>query len=149
MTEGSGGRPIRFAVRSLGWVEIAEEDLTPERSSKAVNRCIVDLSVGRRDVLDVVGCWGDVSMPFFPAVQSPSSSLFFPFIPRVLSIIFPSFLLSQARVQLASFFSPVVTYFCLNGFAVYKSFTCVPFALISFLVSSRACFGVLHFTRFF
>ncbi|KAG7165513.1 Fe65-like [Homarus americanus] len=59
ITEGSGGRPIRFAVRSLGWVEIAEEDLTPERSSKAVNRCIVDLSVGRRDVLDVVGCWGD------------------------------------------------------------------------------------------
>ncbi|KAK8402951.1 hypothetical protein O3P69_000895 [Scylla paramamosain] len=59
VTEGSGGRPIRFAVRSLGWVEIAEEDLTPERSSKAVNRCIVDLSVGRRDVLDVVGCWGD------------------------------------------------------------------------------------------
>lgn len=57
--ECSGGRPIRFAVRSLGWVEIAEEDLTPERSSKAVNRCIVDLSVGRRDVLDVVGCWGD------------------------------------------------------------------------------------------
>ncbi|CAL4071158.1 unnamed protein product, partial [Meganyctiphanes norvegica] len=58
-SECSGGRPIRFAVRSLGWVEIAEEDLTPERSSKAVNRCIVDLSVGRRDVLDVVGCWGD------------------------------------------------------------------------------------------
>ncbi|KAK3891979.1 hypothetical protein Pcinc_004147, partial [Petrolisthes cinctipes] len=59
ISEGSNGRPIRFAVRSLGWVEIAEEDLTPERSSKAVNRCIVDLSVGRRDVLDVVGCWGD------------------------------------------------------------------------------------------
>ncbi|XP_076033208.1 protein Fe65 homolog [Oratosquilla oratoria] len=58
LTEG-GVRPIRFAVRSLGWVEIAEEDLTPERSSKAVNRCIVDLSVGRRDVLDVVGRWGD------------------------------------------------------------------------------------------
>lgn len=43
-------------------MEIAEEDLTPERSSKAVNRCIVDLSVGRRDVLDVVGCWGDVGV---------------------------------------------------------------------------------------
>lgn len=64
ISEGSNGRPIRFAVRSLGWVEIAEEDLTPERSSKAVNRCIVDLSVGRRDVLDVVGCWGDVSPTF-------------------------------------------------------------------------------------
>lgn len=54
-------RPIRFAVRSLGWVEIAEEDLTPERSSKAVNKCIVDLSVGKNDLLDVVGRWGDVS----------------------------------------------------------------------------------------
>ncbi|KAK9693438.1 Phosphotyrosine interaction domain (PTB/PID) [Popillia japonica] len=52
-------RPIRFAVRSLGWVEIAEEDLTPERSSKAVNKCIVDLSLGRNDLLDVVGRWGD------------------------------------------------------------------------------------------
>lgn len=54
-------RPIRFAVRSLGWVEIAEADLTPERSSKAVNKCIVDLSMGRKDILDVVGRWGDVS----------------------------------------------------------------------------------------
>lgn len=48
-------------MRSLGWVEIAEDDLTPERSSKAVNRCIVDLSLGRNDLLDVVGRWGDVS----------------------------------------------------------------------------------------
>ena len=48
-------------MRSLGWVEIAEEDLTPERSSKAVNKCIVDLSFGRFDLLDVVGRWGDVS----------------------------------------------------------------------------------------
>lgn len=54
-------KPIRFAVRSLGWTEIAEEDLTPERSSKAVNKCIVDLSLGRNDLLDVVGRWGDVS----------------------------------------------------------------------------------------
>ncbi|XP_046748709.1 protein Fe65 homolog isoform X4 [Diprion similis] len=55
----SRDRPIRFAVRSLGWVEVAEEDLTPERSSKAVNKCIVDLSLGRNDLLDVVGRWGD------------------------------------------------------------------------------------------
>ncbi|KAG5672777.1 hypothetical protein PVAND_002871 [Polypedilum vanderplanki] len=52
-------KPIRFAVRSLGWVEIAEEDLTPERSSKAVNKCILDLSFGKNDLLDVVGRWGD------------------------------------------------------------------------------------------
>lgn len=51
-------------MRSLGWVEIAEEDLTPERSSKAVNKCIVDLSLGRNDLLDVVGRWGDVSAVF-------------------------------------------------------------------------------------
>ncbi|XP_074650939.1 amyloid beta precursor protein binding family B member 1-like isoform X2 [Tubulanus polymorphus] len=50
---------IRFAVRSLGWVKIAEEDLTSERSSKAVNKCIVDLSLGRNDINDVVGRWGD------------------------------------------------------------------------------------------
>ncbi|CAO1424570.1 unnamed protein product [Diamesa serratosioi] len=52
-------KPIRFAVRSLGWVEIAEEDLTPERSSKAVNKCILNLSCGKNDLLDVVGRWGD------------------------------------------------------------------------------------------
>ncbi|XP_008480579.1 protein Fe65 homolog, partial [Diaphorina citri] len=50
---------IRFAVRSLGWVEISEHDLTPERSSKAVNKCIVDLSLGRNDLMDNVGRWGD------------------------------------------------------------------------------------------
>ena len=59
---GASSAPIRFAVRSLGWVEIAEEDLTPERSSKAVNKCIVDLSLGRNDINDVVGRWGDVSV---------------------------------------------------------------------------------------
>ncbi|XP_050416196.1 protein Fe65 homolog isoform X1 [Patella vulgata] len=55
----TGEKPIRYAVRSLGWVSIAEEDLTPERSSKAVNKCIVDLSLGRNDINDVVGRWGD------------------------------------------------------------------------------------------
>jgi amyloid beta A4 precursor protein-binding family B member 2 len=57
-------KPIRFSVRSLGWVEIAEEDLTPERSSKAVNKCILDLSFGKNDLLDVIGRWGDVSARF-------------------------------------------------------------------------------------
>ncbi|CAH1777420.1 unnamed protein product [Owenia fusiformis] len=52
-------KKIRFAVRSLGWVRIAEEDLTPDKSSKAVNKCIVDLSLGRNDINDVVGRWGD------------------------------------------------------------------------------------------
>ncbi|XP_014675411.1 PREDICTED: protein Fe65 homolog [Priapulus caudatus] len=60
--EGEGSPPprqVRFAVQSLGWVEISEDDLTPERSSKAVSRCIVDLSLGRNVALDVVGRWGD------------------------------------------------------------------------------------------
>ena len=62
-----------FAVQSLGWVEIAEEDLTRERSSKAVNKCIVDLSRGaRRDFNDAVGCWGDVRHS-----GAPSKPLFF------------------------------------------------------------------------
>lgn len=51
--------PMRFAVRSLGWVQISEEDLTPERSSKSVNKCIVGLSLGKNDLNDVVGRWGD------------------------------------------------------------------------------------------
>ena len=48
----------RFYVRSLGWVKIDEEDLTPERSSKAVNKCINDLSKGIKDINDVVARWG-------------------------------------------------------------------------------------------
>ncbi|KHJ43073.1 phosphotyrosine interaction domain protein [Trichuris suis] len=51
--------PVRFAVRSLGWIEIAEENLTPERSSRAVNRAIVDLSTGRNDYMENVAKWGD------------------------------------------------------------------------------------------
>jgi len=57
--------PIRFAVRSLGWVPIAEEQLTQENSSRAVNQCIVSLSSGLRDINDVVGKWGDVSFVLF------------------------------------------------------------------------------------
>ncbi|XP_064481405.1 protein Fe65 homolog [Ornithodoros turicata] len=64
---GAGTMPLRFAVRSLGWAEVPEEDLTPERSSRAVNRCIVDLSQGRvrgaqgnqGGILDGVGRWGE------------------------------------------------------------------------------------------
>lgn len=57
--ENSSEKPVRYAVSSLGWVPIAEEDLTPERSNKAVNKCIMDLTLGRNDVNDVVGRWGD------------------------------------------------------------------------------------------
>lgn len=66
-------------MRSLGWVEIAEEDLTPERSSKAVNKCIVDLSLGRNDLLDVVGRWGDVCSNSFQYFQFENDKLFIQF----------------------------------------------------------------------
>jgi len=60
-TDITSSYPIRFAVRSLGWVPIAEDQLTQENSSRAVNQCIISLSSGHRDINDVVGKWGDVS----------------------------------------------------------------------------------------
>lgn len=50
-----------FAVRSLGWVEMAEEDLAPGKSSVAVNNCIRQLSYCKNDIRDTVGIWGEVS----------------------------------------------------------------------------------------
>jgi hypothetical protein len=50
----------RFYVRTLGWVKINEQDLTAEKSSKAVNKCIHDLSHGFKDYNDVVARWGEV-----------------------------------------------------------------------------------------
>lgn len=58
-------QPVRFAIRSLGWTEIAEEDLTTEKSSRAVNKAIVDLSTGRNDIMDNVSKWGDVCFSIF------------------------------------------------------------------------------------
>lgn len=43
-------------VRSLGWVPIPEEELTTERSSRAVNNAIKDLSKGTRGNIPK---WGD------------------------------------------------------------------------------------------
>ncbi|XP_029444796.1 amyloid-beta A4 precursor protein-binding family B member 2 isoform X6 [Rhinatrema bivittatum] len=48
-----------FAVRSLGWVEMAEEDLAPGKSSFAVNNCIRQLSYSKNDIRDTVGIWGE------------------------------------------------------------------------------------------
>lgn len=53
-----------FAVRSLGWVEMAEEDLAPGKSSVAVNNCIRQLSYCKNDIRDTVGIWGEVSHPW-------------------------------------------------------------------------------------
>ncbi|XP_041709427.1 amyloid-beta A4 precursor protein-binding family B member 2 isoform X3 [Coregonus clupeaformis] len=48
-----------FPVRSLGWVEMAERDLTEGRSSVAVHHCIRQLSYCRRDIRDSAGVWGE------------------------------------------------------------------------------------------
>lgn len=58
----TGFKPMQVSVLSLGWCELAEEDLTPENSSKAVNRCIVDLSSKESnetgDEKQKAGVWG-------------------------------------------------------------------------------------------
>jgi len=46
----------RFHVHSLGWTVIDEEDLTTERSSRSVNRCIYELT---RGINDGIGRWGE------------------------------------------------------------------------------------------
>ncbi|XP_061092314.1 amyloid-beta A4 precursor protein-binding family B member 3 [Conger conger] len=48
-----------FAVRSLGWVEIPEEDLVPGKSSIAVNNCIQQLSHSKCEGRDALGAWGE------------------------------------------------------------------------------------------
>ncbi|XP_069496635.1 amyloid beta precursor protein binding family B member 1 isoform X2 [Ambystoma mexicanum] len=48
-----------FAVRSLGWVEMTEEELAPGRSSVAVNNCIRQLSYHKQNLQDPVGGWGE------------------------------------------------------------------------------------------
>ena len=57
-----------FAVRSLGWVEMAEEDLAPGKSSVAVNNCIRQLSYSKNDIRDTVGIWGEVKKIVFVVV---------------------------------------------------------------------------------
>ncbi|XP_067852692.1 amyloid beta precursor protein binding family B member 2 [Heptranchias perlo] len=48
-----------FAVRSLGWVEIPEEDLTPGKSSIAVNNCIQQLSYSKSEGRQTGAAWGE------------------------------------------------------------------------------------------
>ncbi|KAJ8275525.1 hypothetical protein COCON_G00072770 [Conger conger] len=48
-----------FAVRSLGWVEISEEEMAPGKSSVAVNNCIRQLSYHKHNLHDTVGIWGE------------------------------------------------------------------------------------------
>ncbi|XP_004381136.1 amyloid-beta A4 precursor protein-binding family B member 3 isoform X2 [Trichechus manatus latirostris] len=48
-----------FAVRSLGWVEVPEEDLAPGKSSIAVNNCIQQLAQTRSRSQLPDGTWGE------------------------------------------------------------------------------------------
>ncbi|XP_060152278.1 amyloid-beta A4 precursor protein-binding family B member 3 isoform X3 [Globicephala melas] len=48
-----------FAVRSLGWVEVPEEDLVPGKSSIAVNNCIQQLAQTRSQSQPPDGTWGE------------------------------------------------------------------------------------------
>uniref|UniRef100_A0AAZ3S9C5 Uncharacterized protein n=1 Tax=Oncorhynchus tshawytscha TaxID=74940 RepID=A0AAZ3S9C5_ONCTS len=48
-----------FAVRSLGWVEMSEEDMAPAKSSVAVNNCIRQLSYHKHNLHDTAGIWGE------------------------------------------------------------------------------------------
>ncbi|XP_074865515.1 amyloid-beta A4 precursor protein-binding family B member 3 [Carettochelys insculpta] len=48
-----------FVVRSLGWVEIPEEDLAPGKSSIAVNNCIQQLSQSKCEGRGPAGGWGE------------------------------------------------------------------------------------------
>ncbi|XP_023345968.1 protein Fe65 homolog [Eurytemora carolleeae] len=58
-TSTSGFKPMQVVVVSLGWCELAEEDLTSENSSRAVNRCIVELSNREANNQERVGVWGE------------------------------------------------------------------------------------------
>uniref|UniRef100_A0A4X2LPG9 Amyloid beta protein binding family B member 3 n=1 Tax=Vombatus ursinus TaxID=29139 RepID=A0A4X2LPG9_VOMUR len=48
-----------FAVRSLGWVEVPEEDLAPGKSSIAVNNCIQQLAQSRGQSHPPARAWGE------------------------------------------------------------------------------------------
>ena len=45
---GGGGNCLKFGGVSLGCLSISEEDLTPERSSRAVSRVISELTLGTK-----------------------------------------------------------------------------------------------------
>ena len=59
MIQSNQKKAIRFAVRSLGWMEVPEEDLTPERSSRAVNAIIKQLGTEEELGGATRGRWGN------------------------------------------------------------------------------------------
>lgn len=58
-----------FAVRSLGWVEISEEEMAPGRSSVAVNNCIRQLSYQKHNLDDTAGIWGEVCADVWKSLE--------------------------------------------------------------------------------
>ncbi|XP_041114700.1 amyloid-beta A4 precursor protein-binding family B member 1 isoform X2 [Polyodon spathula] len=48
-----------FAVRSLGWVEMSEEELVPGKISISVNNCIRQLSYHKYNLHNTAGIWGE------------------------------------------------------------------------------------------
>ncbi|XP_057176480.1 amyloid beta precursor protein binding family B member 1 [Triplophysa rosa] len=48
-----------FSVRSLGWLEISEEEMAPGRSSVAVNNCIRQLSYQKQRLDDTAAIFGE------------------------------------------------------------------------------------------
>lgn len=81
-----------FAVRSLGWVEMAEEDLAPGKSSVAVNNCIRQLSYCKNDIRDTVGIWGEVRYTHTLSLSHTHTNTFSPLLSHIL---FSSFSLSH------------------------------------------------------
>lgn len=61
-----------FPVRSLGWMEMAEQDLCEGRSSVAVHHCIRQLSYCRRDIRDSAGVWGEVKSQLIKDLEESS-----------------------------------------------------------------------------
>lgn len=67
-----------FAVRSLGWVEVPEEDLAPGKSSIAVNNCIQQLAQTRNRSQPHDGTWGEQGQNMLMILKKDAMSLLNP-----------------------------------------------------------------------
>uniref|UniRef100_A0A8C7XH58 Amyloid beta (A4) precursor protein-binding, family B, member 3 n=1 Tax=Oryzias sinensis TaxID=183150 RepID=A0A8C7XH58_9TELE len=62
--DSANSKVLYFAVRSLGWLQVEEEDLSPGRSSLAVSNVIQQLSHSRdgSEQRDRLGSWGEMML---------------------------------------------------------------------------------------
>lgn len=58
----SAASAVRFCVRSLGWTFLSEKEALLDRNSQSVNRNITGFSLGRNNLNDAVGSWGEVNI---------------------------------------------------------------------------------------